>query len=160
MFQGWFHGESMHAYRICLQKCAKRKNANAHLDVQMSIHVFACCAFLPTDSIILHRFTMKPPLKSRFGIVIESAEPREPHHFSCLFGYGASAINPYMVNEIIADQVQLENIKGIDADNAIQNFNKAIATGIVKVMNKIGRQTIYGKRCLQVARARATSIRS
>ena len=38
--------------------------------------------------------------RSKFGIIIESAEPREPHHFALLFGYGASAINPYMVNEI------------------------------------------------------------
>ena len=91
--------------------------------------------------------------RSRFGIVIESAEPREPHHFSCLFGYGASAINPYMVNEIIADQVQVENIKGIDADNAIQNFNKAIATGIVKVMNKIGISTLKSYRGAQIFEA-------
>ncbi|MFB1039177.1 MAG: glutamate synthase central domain-containing protein, partial [Polaribacter sp.] len=39
--------------------------------------------------------------RSYFDIIIESAEPREPHHFATLFGYGASAINPYMVNEII-----------------------------------------------------------
>ena len=37
--------------------------------------------------------------RSQFGIIVESAEPREPHHFSLLFGYGASAINPYLVNE-------------------------------------------------------------
>jgi hypothetical protein len=43
--------------------------------------------------------------RSKFGIIIESAEPREPHHFALLFGYGASAINPYLVNEIIRDQV-------------------------------------------------------
>jgi glutamate synthase (ferredoxin) len=42
--------------------------------------------------------------RSQFGIIIESAEPREPHHFSLLFGYGASAINPYLVNEIITYQ--------------------------------------------------------
>ena len=39
--------------------------------------------------------------RSKFGILIEAAEPREPHHFSMLFGFGASAINPYLVNEII-----------------------------------------------------------
>ncbi len=43
--------------------------------------------------------------RSKFGIIIESAEPREPHHFATLFGYGASAINPYMVNEIIREKV-------------------------------------------------------
>ena len=44
--------------------------------------------------------------RSYFDIIIESAEPREPHHFATLFGYGASAMNPYMVNEIIRMQVK------------------------------------------------------
>jgi glutamate synthase (ferredoxin) len=44
-------------------------------------------------------------VRSKFGIIIESAEPREPHHFAFIIGYGASAINPYLVNEIIRDQV-------------------------------------------------------
>jgi len=48
--------------------------------------------------------------RSKFGIIIESAEPREPHHFALLFGYGASAINPYMVNEIIIHQAKAGNI--------------------------------------------------
>jgi glutamate synthase (ferredoxin) len=46
-------------------------------------------------------------VRSKFGIIIESAEPREPHHFALLFGYGASAINPYLVNEIIRDQIKV-----------------------------------------------------
>ena len=91
--------------------------------------------------------------RSNFGIVIESAEPREPHHFSCLFGYGASAINPYMVNEIIEKQVEEGNIQGIDAETAIDNFNKAIAKGIVKVMNKIGISTLHSYRGAQIFEA-------
>lgn len=91
--------------------------------------------------------------RSKFGIVIESAEPREPHHFSCLFGYGASAINPYMVNEIITEQVETGNIKGLNADVSIQNFNKAIAKGIVKIMNKIGISTLHSYRGAQIFEA-------
>ena len=49
----------------------------------------------------VHNALKRLKKRSKFGIIIESAEPREPHHFSMLFGYGASAINPYMVNEII-----------------------------------------------------------
>jgi glutamate synthase (ferredoxin) len=52
----------------------------------------------------------------------------EPHHFALLFGYGASAINPYLVNEIIRDQVDKSFITGMTAD-AITNYNKAIAKG-------------------------------
>jgi glutamate synthase (ferredoxin) len=82
--------------------------------------------------------------KSTFEIgIIESAEPREPHHFALLFGYGASAINPYLVNEIIRDQVDKSFITGMTADYAITNYNKAIAKGILKIMNKIGISTLH-----------------
>ncbi|MEK9516818.1 MAG: glutamate synthase large subunit, partial [Flavobacteriaceae bacterium] len=91
--------------------------------------------------------------RSMFGIIIESAEPREPHHFSLLFGYGASAINPYMVNEIITHQVENNIIQGISVEKAIDNFNKAIAKGIVKVMNKIGISTLHSYRGAQIFEA-------
>jgi len=89
-------------------------------------------------------------VRSKFGIIIESAEPREPHHFALLFGYGASAINPYMVNEIIHNQVTLGLIPSIKADYAIKNFNKAIAKGILKIMNKIGISTLHSYRAAQI----------
>jgi len=91
--------------------------------------------------------------RSKFDIVIESAEPREPHHFACLFGYGASAINPYMVNEIIEDQVNEEIIRGLTFDDAVKNYNKATAKGIIKVMNKIGISTLHSYRGAQIFEA-------
>jgi glutamate synthase (ferredoxin) len=73
----------------------------------------------------------------RNGIIIESAGVN--HHFALLFGYGASAINPYLVIEIIRDQVDKSFITGMTADYAITNYNnKAVAKGILKIMNKIG----------------------
>tara|TARA_B110000238_G_scaffold200900_1_gene253068 strand:+ start:4318 stop:8820 length:4503 start_codon:yes stop_codon:yes gene_type:complete len=90
--------------------------------------------------------------RSKFGIIIESAEPREPHHFSLLFGYGASAINPYMINEIIIHQAAKGIIK-VTAEVGIENFNKAIEKGIVKVMNKIGISTLHSYRGAQIFEA-------
>ncbi len=87
--------------------------------------------------------------RSYFDIVIESAEPREPHHFATLFGYGASAVNPYMVNEIIREQVKEGFIK-LDEQKAVDNFNKAIGKGILKVMNKIGISTLHSYRGSQI----------
>jgi glutamate synthase (ferredoxin) len=89
-------------------------------------------------------------VRSKFGIIIESAEPREPHHFASLFGYGASAINPYLVNEIIRDQVDKGIITDLKADYAIANYNKAIAKGILKIMNKIGISTLQSYRAAQI----------
>jgi len=90
--------------------------------------------------------------RSQFGIIIESAEPREPHHFSLLFGYGASAVNPYLVNEIITYQCN-NNFILESAEKSINNFNKAIAKGIIKVMNKIGISTLHSYRGGQIYEA-------
>ena len=88
--------------------------------------------------------------RSYFDIVIESAEPREPHQFATLFGYGASAINPYMANEIIRLQVKEGFIKDLTEQEAVDNFNKAIGKGLLKVMNKIGISTLHSYRGSQI----------
>ncbi|TXE12783.1 glutamate synthase large subunit [Seonamhaeicola algicola] len=88
--------------------------------------------------------------RSYFDIIIESAEPREPHHFATLFGYGASAINPYMVNEIIRMQVKEGFITDYNEDEAVENFNKAIGKGLLKIMNKIGISTLHSYRGSQI----------
>ena len=91
--------------------------------------------------------------RSKFGVVIETAEAREPHHFATLFGYGASAVNPYLVNEIIANQVKDKVIIGLDEDTAVHNFNTAIGKGILKIMNKIGISTLHSYRASQIFEA-------
>ncbi len=98
----------------------------------------------------IHHSLNKLKARSKFGIIIETAETREPHHFALLFGYGASAINPYMVNEIIHDQVNKGFITKVKADYAVKNYNKAIAKGILKIMNKIGISTLHSYRAAQI----------
>jgi glutamate synthase (NADPH/NADH) large chain len=100
----------------------------------------------------VHNALKRLKKRSQFGIIIESAEPREPHHFALLFGYGASAINPFMVNEIIIHQAS-KGMISINPEKAIINFNKAIATGIVKIMNKIGISTLHSYRGAQIFEA-------
>ena len=106
------------------------------------IPVLLACSFV-------HHQLNRLRKRSYFDIIIESAEPREPHHFATLFGYGASAINPYMVNEIIRQQVKEGFIK-LDEDKAVDNFNKAIGKGLLKVMNKIGISTLHSYRGSQI----------
>ncbi len=88
--------------------------------------------------------------RAKVSLIIESAEPREVHHFALLFGYGASAINPYIVNEIVYSQVNDNEIEGLDYLTAIKNYNKAIGMGILKVMNKIGISTLNSYRGSQL----------
>jgi glutamate synthase (ferredoxin) len=101
----------------------------------------------------VHQTMINKKKRSKFGIIIESAEPREPHHFSMLFGFGASAINPYLVNEIIDYHHDLGFIKNISKEKAVSNFNNATAKGILKVMNKIGISTLNSYRGSQIFEA-------
>jgi len=88
--------------------------------------------------------------RAKVSLIIESAEPREVHHFALLFGYGASAINPYIVNEIVYNQVENKEIENLEYLPAIKNYNKAIGMGILKVMNKIGISTLNSYRGSQL----------
>ncbi|NNK71152.1 MAG: glutamate synthase large subunit [Flavobacteriaceae bacterium] len=88
--------------------------------------------------------------RSKVSLIIESAEPREVHHFALLFGFGASAINPYIVNEIVLNQVEDNTIKDLDYLSAIKNYNKAVGKGVLKVMNKIGISTLNSYRGSQL----------
>ena len=88
--------------------------------------------------------------RSKLSVIIESAEPREVHHFALLFGFGASAINPYLVNEIIAEQIKEHDITEYTFEQAINNYNKAVGKGVLKVMNKIGISTLNSYRGSQL----------
>ncbi len=88
--------------------------------------------------------------RSQVSIIIESAEPREVHHFALLFGYGASAINPYMVNEIIQEEIGKNTLSDVSIEAAIQNYNKAVGKGVLKIMNKIGISTLNSYRGSQL----------
>jgi glutamate synthase (ferredoxin) len=88
--------------------------------------------------------------RSRISLIIESAEPREVHHFALLFGFGASAVNPYIVNEIVQEQINNSDVTDLEYLAAIKNYNKAVGKGILKVMNKIGISTLNSYRGSQL----------
>ncbi len=95
---------------------------------------------------------IKEGTRTRCGIVLESGEPREVHHFALLTGYGASAINPYLAFETIHDQVKLGMIPGRAAD-AEEKYAKAVSKGIVKVISKMGISSIQSYHGAQVFEA-------
>ncbi|NNF86051.1 MAG: glutamate synthase large subunit [Winogradskyella sp.] len=88
--------------------------------------------------------------RSQVSLIIESAEPREVHHFAMLFGYGASAVNPYIVNEIVQEQIENRDLSDLEYLEAIKNYNKAVGKGILKVMNKMGVSTLNSYRGSQL----------
>ena len=90
--------------------------------------------------------------RTRVGIVLETGEPREVHHFCLLIGYGASAINPYLAFETIHDQVRQEVIPEAAAA-AEKRYVKAVNKGIVKVISKMGISTVQSYHGAQVFEA-------
>ncbi len=90
----------------------------------------------------LHHFLIREGKRTRVGLVLESGEPREVHHFCTLIGYGCAAINPYLAFETLDDMIRQGLLVGVDHYTACKNFVKAATKGIVKVASKIGISTI------------------
>ncbi|MBX7148212.1 glutamate synthase large subunit [bacterium] len=101
----------------------------------------------------LHHFLVKEGLRVKTGLVLESGEPREVHHFALLLGYGAAAINPYVAFETFDDMIAGQIVTGLDHKKAVLNFKKAVKKGIVKVMSKMGISTIQSYRGAQIFEA-------
>lgn len=89
----------------------------------------------------LHNYLVRKSLRTHTSIVLESAEPREIHHFACLLGYGATVINPYLAYESIKDLIEKGELK-LDYQKAVANFIKASSAGIVKIASKMGVSTL------------------
>ncbi len=88
----------------------------------------------------VHHHLIRTGLRTSVGLVVESGEPREVHHFACLAGYGAEAINPYLAFEsIIAMKDQLP--AKLDDKEIVKRYIKSIGKGLLKVMSKMGIST-------------------
>ncbi len=101
----------------------------------------------------LHHHLIRAGTRSRVGLVLESGEPREVHHFALLIGYGCSAINPYLAYETIADLIHQGLLPSADLQKSIQKFIKAAIKGVVKTMAKMGISTVQSYRGAQIFEA-------
>ncbi len=95
-------------------------------------------ALLATAAV--HHHLIRKGLRTSVGLVLETAEAREVHHFACLAGYGAEAINPYLAFDTLEASVS-EFPSDVDADTAVKRYIKAIGKGLLKVMSKMGIST-------------------
>lgn len=100
----------------------------------------------------VHNYLIKKGLRSKIDIIIESAEPREVHHFATLISFGASAINPYLAYESIR-QLKDDNLLKEDHEISVKKYNKAILKGLVKIISKMGISTIQSYRGAQIFEA-------
>jgi glutamate synthase (NADPH/NADH) large chain len=107
-------------------------------DRQVSAERVPIPALLATSAV--HHHLIREGLRTMTGIVVETGEAREVHHFCALAGYGAEAINPYLAFATI-EQIRLANALPLSAEQAQKNYLKALGKGILKVMSKMGIST-------------------
>ena len=89
----------------------------------------------------LQQYLVQTKKRTSMAVILESGEPRDVHHFATLLGYGASAINPYLAQESIQELIDL-NMLDKDYYAAVDDYNNAIISGIVKIAAKMGISTI------------------
>ena len=90
--------------------------------------------------------------RTALSLILESAEPRDVHHFATLLGYGATAINPYLALECIGELIQV-GLLDKDYNAAMNDYCEAIQSGIVKIASKMGISTLQSYRGAQIFEA-------
>ncbi len=109
-------------------------------DRQIGPDRVALPALLATAAV--HHHLIRKGLRTSVGLVVETGEAREIHHFCCLAGYGAEAINPYLAFDTLTDMHKRgEFPKEVDGEEVVYRYIKAVGKGILKVMSKMGIST-------------------
>jgi glutamate synthase (NADPH/NADH) large chain len=102
----------------------------------------------------VHQHLVKKNLRTKAGLIVESGDTRETHHFATLIAYGASAVNPYLAIRSIEN---LHDKSKLDADitkrQAIENYQKAIGYGLLKILSKMGISTLQSYQSAQIFEA-------
>ena len=100
----------------------------------------------------MEHYLVRTKKRTSVSIILESGEPREVHHFACLLGYGARAINPYLAQECIEELVERKMLDK-DPHTAIDDYNNAVLHGIVKIASKMGISTLQSYQSSQIFEA-------
>ena len=100
----------------------------------------------------IEQYLIRTKKRTAVSIILESAEPRDVHHFATLLGYGARAINPYLAQESISALIDSGRLDK-DYHTAISDYNNAILHGIVKIASKMGISTLQSYQSAQIFEA-------
>ena len=100
----------------------------------------------------MEQYLIRTRKRTAVSIILESAEPRDVHHFATLLGYGARAVNPYLAQECIIELIENGQLDK-DPHTAIADYNKAILGGIVKIAAKMGISTLQSYQSAQIFEA-------
>ena len=100
----------------------------------------------------IEQYLIRTKKRTALSVILESAEPRDVHHFATLLGYGARAVNPYLAEECITELID-RKLLDKDYHTAIRDYNSAILHGIVKIASKMGISTIQSYQSSQIFEA-------
>lgn len=100
----------------------------------------------------VHQYLVKLGTRMQIGLIVETAEARETHDFALLIGYGAAAVNPYLVLDTLEHMSQSGELAS-EAELASENYINAIKAGLLKVMSKMGISTLNSYRGAQIFEA-------
>ena len=101
----------------------------------------------------VHHHLIRNGMRTKTGLILESGEPREVHHFAVLIGYGVGAINPYLAFESLSDLIGKGHVPEMTHAKAVANFIKSINKSLIKIMSKMGISSIQSYRGAQVFEA-------
>jgi glutamate synthase (ferredoxin) len=101
----------------------------------------------------LHHHLIRSGTRTKIGLILESGEPREVHHFALLIGYGCTAINPYLAFETLDDLIKEGLLTDKDHNVAVKKYIKAAVKGVVKTMAKMGISTVQSYHGAQIFEA-------
>ncbi len=139
--------------RVCRESALAIKEGYTFVilsDQGVDKHSAALPSLLAVSAV--HQYLVRKGLRTQISLILESAEPREVHHFALLFGYGADCVNPYLafgaVESLVEDKEVVHTV-----DKAIHNYIKAIDKGILKVLSKMGISTLQSYRGAQIFEA-------
>jgi glutamate synthase (NADPH/NADH) large chain len=120
-------------------------------DRDSTAHMAPIPSLLLTSAV--HHHLIREKTRTRVGLVVEAGDAREVHHIALLVGFGAAAVNPYLGMETIEDLIQAGELTGVEPQQAVRNYIKALGKGVLKVMSKMGISTIASYTGAQVFEA-------
>ncbi|MBI3898760.1 MAG: glutamate synthase large subunit [Gammaproteobacteria bacterium] len=98
----------------------------------------------------VHGHLIREGLRCDANIVVETATARDPHHFACLIGYGATAVYPYLAYECVRNLVRTGDVADKDIGKYLENYRKGINKGLFKIISKMGISTMASYRGAQL----------
>ena len=129
-------------FAACDAACAKGANILILSDRGVDASRLAIPSLLAVSALEQHLIHIKK--RTKVSVILESGEPRDTHQLAMLIAYGARAVNPYLAHAVIRESL---------SDDAVQNYNRALTAGVLKIASKMGVSTLQAYQSAQLFEA-------